>query len=47
LTAWKNGELTRTPQGESDLPTFRVTSEEVMEVVFKMLEEHTYKDYVD
>lgn len=47
VSAWKNGTLTRTPQGDSDLPTFRVPSEEVMEVVFKKLEEHTYKHYVD
>ena len=47
VTAWKNGELTRTPQGESDLPTFRVPSEEVMGVVRRKLEEHTYRHYAD
>jgi methionyl-tRNA formyltransferase len=47
VTAWKKDELVRSPQGESDLPTFRVPSDEVMEVVLKKLEEHTYKYYVD
>ena len=47
VTAWKKGELNRTPQGESDLPTFRVPSDEVMEVVLKKLKENTYKHYVD
>ncbi len=47
VTAWNNDELIRSPQGESDLPTFRVPSDEIMEVVLKKLEEHTYKHYVD
>jgi len=47
VTAWKKGELTRTPQGESALPTFKVPPKEIMEVVFKKLENHTYKHYVD
>ena len=47
VTAWKKGELKRTPQGESDLPTFRVPSDEIMEVVLKKLEDNTYKHYVD
>lgn len=47
VTAWKKGELVRTLQGESDLPTFRVPSDEVMEVVLKKLKDNTYKHYVD
>ncbi len=47
VSAWREGELERTPQGESDLPTFRVPSEEIMEVVFQKLKDHTYKHYVD
>lgn len=47
VTEWKQGTLKRTPQGDSDLPTFRVPSDEIMEVVFKKLKEHTYKHYVD
>jgi methionyl-tRNA formyltransferase len=47
VTAWKNGTLKRTPQGESDHPTFRVPSDEIMEAMHKKLEEQTYKHYVD
>jgi len=47
VTAWKKGELTRTPQGESTLPTFKVLSEEIMQQVHRKLEEHTYKHYAD
>jgi methionyl-tRNA formyltransferase len=47
VTAWKKGELTRTPQGDSNLPTFKVPPDEVMEVVFKKLRDQTYKHYVD
>ena len=47
VTAWKKGELVRTPQGESDLPTFRVPSDEIMEEILKKLEENKYKHYVD
>ena len=47
VSAWRKGELKRMPQGESDLPTFRVPSEEIMEIVFQKLRDHTYKHYVD
>ena len=47
VSAWKKDELQRTPQGESELPTFRVPSDEVMEVVLQKLRDHTYKHYVD
>jgi hypothetical protein len=47
VSAWRKGELERTPQGESDHPTFRVPSDEVMELVFQKLRDHTYKHYVD
>lgn len=47
VSVWRKGELERTPQGESDHPTFRVPSDEVMEVVFQKLRDHTYKHYVD
>jgi methionyl-tRNA formyltransferase len=44
---WKKGEVPRTPQGESQLPTFRVPPPEVMEVVTRKLAEGTYLHYVD
>jgi len=47
VTSWKNGELTRTPQGESTLPTFKVPSEEIMQEVYKKLKNHTYKHYAE
>lgn len=47
VSAWRKDELERTPQGESDLPLFRVPSDEIMEVVFQKLKDHTYKHYVD
>jgi len=47
VTAWKNNALTRTPQGESKYPTFKVPPAEVMEVVFQKLRDQTYKYYVD
>ena len=47
VAAWKEGTLTRKPQGESELPTFRVPSDEIMKVVIKKLENQTYKHYVD
>ena len=47
VSAWKKDELQRTPQGESELPTFRVPSDEIMDVVLKKLRDHTYKHYVD
>ncbi|TFH14679.1 hypothetical protein E4H04_09800, partial [Candidatus Bathyarchaeota archaeon] len=47
VTAWKKDALVRTPQGESELPTFQVPPEEVMETVHQKLRDHTYKHYVD
>ena len=44
---WKKNLITRTPQGESQLPTLRVPSQEVMDAVLKKLEEKTYKHYID
>ncbi len=37
----------RKPQGESDHPTFRNAPDDVLEVVYKKLEEQTYAHYVD
>lgn len=47
VSAWRDGDLVRTPQGESEHPTFRVPSDKVMDVVFQKLRDHTYKHYVD
>ena len=47
VSAWRKGDLERTPQGESALPTFRVPSDEIMEVVLQKLRDNTYKQYVD
>ncbi|MFW6109621.1 MAG: formyltransferase family protein [archaeon] len=47
VTQWKNDTLNRYPQGESKLPTFRVPSDEIMEVVRQKLRDKTYKHYVD
>ncbi len=47
VTQWKNGTLESYPQGESELPTFRVPSDEIMEVVRQKLRDKTYKHYVD
>lgn len=47
LTLWKNDMITRTPQGDSDLPTFRVPSEDIMRIVRQKLRDQTYKHYVD
>lgn len=47
VSAWKEGRLERTPQGESDLPTFRVPSDEVMDAVLTKLKDQTYKHYID
>lgn len=44
---WKRGEMTRTPQGESELPTFKVAPPEVLEVVYRKLAEGTYGHFVD
>ena len=47
VTMWKRGEMTRTPQGESALPTFKVAPPEVLEVVYRKLAEGTYRHFVD
>jgi len=44
---WKKGQVPRKPQGESQLPTFRVPPPEVMEVVTRKLAEGTYPHYAD
>lgn len=47
VTQWKKGTLNRYPQGESELPTFRVPSDDIMEGVRQKLRDKTYKHYVD
>jgi methionyl-tRNA formyltransferase len=47
VTMWEKDEMTRTPQGESALPTFKVAPPEVLEVVYRKLAEGTYKHFVD
>lgn len=47
VTMWKKGEMTRTPQGESALSTFKVAPPEVLEVVYRKLAEGTYRHFVD
>jgi len=47
VSAWTKDELVRTPQGESEHPTFRVPSDEIMEVMYQKLRDQTYKHYVD
>lgn len=37
----------RRPQGDSEHPTFRNAPEEVLQVVYKKLEEQTYAHYID
>jgi methionyl-tRNA formyltransferase len=44
---WKQGRITRTMQGASDLPTFRVPPPEIMEVVRRKLSEGTYGYYAN
>ncbi|MCW4048312.1 MAG: formyltransferase family protein [Candidatus Bathyarchaeota archaeon] len=44
---WKKDMVPRTPQGKSELPTFKVPSDEVMEEVHRKLREGTYKHYED
>jgi methionyl-tRNA formyltransferase len=44
---WRRGAITRTPQGESGLPTFKVAPPEVLEVVYRKLAEGTYRHFVD
>jgi len=40
---WRKGSVHRTPQGESELPTFRVPPPEIMEVVQRKLADGTYR----
>jgi methionyl-tRNA formyltransferase len=47
VTMWKNDAIIRTPQGESELPTFQVPSDKIMEIVHQKLRDQTYKQYVD
>ena len=49
LMAYERGQWNemRRPQGESEHPTFRNAPDEVLEVVYKKLEEQTYAHYVD
>jgi methionyl-tRNA formyltransferase len=47
VSMWNKDEITRTPQGESDLPTLRVPSEEIMKIVHQKLLNQTYKHYAD
>ena len=49
LMAYKAGqwEEMRRPQGESEYPTFRNASDEVLEVVYQKLRDQTYAHYVD
>jgi methionyl-tRNA formyltransferase len=42
-----NFDALKKPQGESENETFLNASDEVLEVVYKKLEEQTYKHYVD
>lgn len=44
---WKEGKVPRMPQGESQLPTFRVPPPGVMEVVTRKLSQGTYLHYAD
>jgi methionyl-tRNA formyltransferase len=44
---WKKDMITRTPQGESQLPTFRVPPSEIMEAVTRKLAQGTYLHYTD
>jgi len=47
VTMWRKDEITRTSQGESELPTFKVAPPEVLEVVYRKLAEGTYRHFVD
>ena len=46
VTMWKEDRIQRIPQGESQLPTFKVPPPEIMEEVHRKLKEKTYKHYV-
>jgi methionyl-tRNA formyltransferase len=45
VTMWKENSIIRKPQGKSEFPTFRVPPREVLQVVYKKLEEGTYKHF--
>ncbi|MBD3207365.1 hypothetical protein GF319_13620 [Candidatus Bathyarchaeota archaeon] len=45
VTMWKEGSISRTPQGDSEFPTFRVAPPEVLEVVHKKLRDRFYKHF--
>jgi methionyl-tRNA formyltransferase len=49
LMAYEMGQWNemRRPQGESEHPTFRNAPNEVLDIVYKKLEEQTYSHYVD
>jgi methionyl-tRNA formyltransferase len=47
IKMWKNESIKRIPQGESGLPTLRVPSDQVMEIVHQKLKDQSYKHYVD
>ncbi len=47
VTMWRKGEVTRMPQGEGALPTFKVAPPEVLEVVYGKLADGTYRHFVD
>ena len=49
LMAYEDGrwDEMRRPQGESENPTFRNASDEVLEVVYQKLRDQTYAHYVD
>ena len=49
LMAYEDGrwDEMRRPQGESEHPTFRNASDEVLEVVYRKLRDQTYAHYVD
>jgi len=44
---WKEGRFVRTPQGESELPTFKVAPPKVLDVVYRKLREGTYRHFVN
>ena len=47
VTLWKNDSINRAPQGRSVLPTLKVPSEEIMDIVYQKLRDQTYKHYID
>tara|TARA_Y100000591_G_scaffold328708_2_gene355725 strand:+ start:8117 stop:8863 length:747 start_codon:yes stop_codon:yes gene_type:complete len=49
LQAYRNGGWhdLRTPQGDSDYPTFRNAPEDILKLVYKKLDDQTYLHYID